>query len=206
MSPFDCFKQMVCINLDKRTDRWQESKEEFKKMGIVVDRFSAIRHPHGATGCSLSHLAAIGLYQDLESLMIFEDDVCLKGDTSYLEAAYKSLPADWEVLYLGGIVFPDEINTMRVADHLHLARNIVCTHAIAYSRAGMERMIRQFSPQVRGGTRTPIDEYLRSVVQPSGKAYALTPLIFDQRPGYSDISKEHGGPHNLLLLTNNKFQ
>ena len=32
----DYFDKIICINLDKRTDRWTESLEQFKKAGIEV--------------------------------------------------------------------------------------------------------------------------------------------------------------------------
>ena len=203
---FDHFKNIVCINLDRRTDRWAECLVEFEHLGISPLRVPAISHPHGPYGCSLSHLSAIRKFKGQENLLIFEDDVCLKGDVSYLPAAFASLPAGWEVLYLGGLVFPDDINTNRVGDHLHVAKNVVCCHAYALSRAGMERILREFAPMVANGSRTPIDEYLRSVVQPSGKAFIVTPMLFDQRPSYSDNTKEPASAHNLFSITNNKFQ
>lgn len=207
MNPsFSFFSKMVCLNLDRRSDRWAESVEEFLQLDIEVERIPAITHPHGPYGCSLSHLTAIRKYQGLDNLLIFEDDLCLKGDVSYLAAACRELPADWEVLYLGGLVFPDEINTARVGDHLHVAKNVVCCHAYALSRAGMARVLREFAPMVAAGSRTPIDEYFRSVVQPMGKAFVVTPMLFDQRPSYSDNTRQPAAAHNLFSITNNKFK
>jgi GR25 family glycosyltransferase involved in LPS biosynthesis len=205
-NPFDCFEKIVCLNLPRRTDRWAESREEFTKLGIEVERIAAISHPHGPYGCSLSHLLAIRRYQHLNNLLIFEDDAILKGNTSYLADAFACLPPSWEVIFLGGLVFPDEINTNKAAPHLHVARNVVCCHAYALSRAGMRRMLREFGPMVAAGSRTPIDEYLRSVIQPSGTAFVLTPMIFDQRPSFSDNTKQPAVAHNLFSITNNKFK
>ena len=41
---FDFFDEIYCINLDKRVDRWNSAKEQFKKLGIdnKVKRFSAV--------------------------------------------------------------------------------------------------------------------------------------------------------------------
>lgn len=205
-TPFGYFKKIVCLNLDYRTDRWQESQTEFDQLGISVERIPAIKHPHGPYGCSLSHLTAIRKYKDLDNLLIFEDDACLKGDVSYLPAAFAALPANWHVLYLGGLVFPEEINSDRVGYHLHIAKNVVCCHAYVLSRAGMAKLLQEFGPMVSAGSRTPIDEYLRSVVQPTGKAFIVTPMLFDQRPSYSDNTKEPAGAHNLFSITNNKFK
>ena len=39
----DYFDKVYCINLDKRTDRWKESTDEFKKWGVSgVTRYSAV--------------------------------------------------------------------------------------------------------------------------------------------------------------------
>jgi GR25 family glycosyltransferase involved in LPS biosynthesis len=205
-NPFDRFAKIVCLNLPRRTDRWAESLEEFKNLDIEVERIAAISHPHGPHGCSLSHLSAVRRYRHLDNLLIFEDDVTLKGDTSYLAEAFAALPEQWEVLFLGGLVFPDEVNTNKVAPHLHVAKNVVCCHAYVLSRLGMARMLREFAPMVAAGSRTPIDEYLRAVVQPSGTAFVLTPMIFDQRPSYSDTTHKPAAAHNLFSITNNKFQ
>jgi hypothetical protein len=46
-NPFDYFDAIYCINLDRRTDRWEAVKREFAKIDILdrVIRFSAIETP-----------------------------------------------------------------------------------------------------------------------------------------------------------------
>lgn len=65
---FDYFDAIYCINLDRRTDRWETVQREFDKVGIRerVVRFSAIETPeNGAIGCLLSHRAIIQKAQDM---------------------------------------------------------------------------------------------------------------------------------------------
>lgn len=38
----DYFQEIHCINLDKRTDRWEECLNEFNKHNLKVNRFSAV--------------------------------------------------------------------------------------------------------------------------------------------------------------------
>ena len=70
MSFKDYFDITYCINLDKRTDRWEQAQVEFKKIGISVRRVSAIDgslYPEyaglkpGANGCRLSHLKVLNM-------------------------------------------------------------------------------------------------------------------------------------------------
>lgn len=206
MNPLSFFEKIVCLNLDRRADRWRESQEEFKDMDIEVERIPAIAHPHGPYGCSLSHLAAIRKYRHLKNMLIFEDDVTRKTELSYLADALDNLPSNWEVVYLGGLVFPNDINTNRMGPHLHVAKNVVCCHAYGLSQRGMDRILREFGPTVASGSRCPIDEYLRGEVQTSGAAYIVTPMIFDQRPSYSDNTHQPAAAHDLFSITNNKFQ
>jgi GR25 family glycosyltransferase involved in LPS biosynthesis len=200
------FQKIVCINLDRRTDRWVECQVEFEKLGFQAERISAVAHPHGPYGCSLSHLQAIRKHAHLENLFVLEDDFTAKGDMSHVASALSALPENWEVVYLGGLVFPDEIYTAKVADHLHYAKNVVCCHAYGLSQRGMKRMISEFGAMVGAGSRTPIDEYLRGEVQPSGTAFIVTPMVFDQRPSLSDTTGQPASAHNLFSITNNKFK
>jgi len=67
------FDRTFCINLNKRTDRWNEMQVQFKKHNIIAERFSGIegnkfnykckyndiitkRSFEGQMGCLASHL------------------------------------------------------------------------------------------------------------------------------------------------------
>ena len=95
---------IVCVNLDKRTDRWLESLYEFQKIGIRPIRFSAIVDSNPIVGCAMSHFIALqNAREQKKHLMIFEDDVMFINNYSdfgeYLDAL-DSL--DWDMLYFGG--------------------------------------------------------------------------------------------------------
>ena len=43
-TPFNFFDKIYCINLEERTDRWEECLSEFKKYGIEnVERIKAVK-------------------------------------------------------------------------------------------------------------------------------------------------------------------
>jgi GR25 family glycosyltransferase involved in LPS biosynthesis len=197
------FPKKYCINLEKRADKWDKSVKEFEKFGLEVDRHNAIPHTNGAMGCALSHLKLYKLNLDQPRILVFEDDVQFRGFTSHVDEALRRVPDNWELIYLGGVVFPNEINNNMVFENVFVAKNVVCTHAYGISERGMQFVIRNYPKYMN--ERSPIDEFFRSVVQPRGHSYVIAPMICEQRAGFSDITKKFGGANDLLLSTNNKF-
>lgn len=110
MNSFDYFDEIYCINLDKRTSRWELAQNEFKKLGILgrVKRFSAIDNLGGKRGCFESHMKIIHMAQEnnLKNVFIFEDDVAVLPCYSH-EKFEKSInflkDQTWEFFYMGGL-------------------------------------------------------------------------------------------------------
>ncbi len=112
----DYFKNIYCINLDRRLDRWEEAQKEFEKFNITgVERISAcdgqtlninIRREHkGELGSCYSHLWAIKRAKEVgaERCLIFEDDIKIKEDTfEFFNPIMEQLPDNWDMLYFGG--------------------------------------------------------------------------------------------------------
>ncbi|MEO6327228.1 MAG: glycosyltransferase family 25 protein, partial [Thermoanaerobaculia bacterium] len=83
---------IVCINLDRRPDRWQAMESQFRRLGLRVRRFAALEglatdpNPTGLTlgqlGCAKSHLAVLrwATRRGLTDLVVLEDDVRLAED------------------------------------------------------------------------------------------------------------------------------
>ena len=64
------------INLDNRTDRWEQIQNSFKNSNITLVRVSAVKHKIGHLGCGLSFIKIIKLAKEkgLKTVLIFEDD------------------------------------------------------------------------------------------------------------------------------------
>jgi GR25 family glycosyltransferase involved in LPS biosynthesis len=118
MSVAGTFAQIVCINLNRRPDRWARARARFAVHGIApVERFAAVdgfavavpevwKGREGAYGCLRSHLDAVASARDrgVGDLLIFEDDVEFASDLgSRFDRARAQLPDDWDILYFGGI-------------------------------------------------------------------------------------------------------
>src|SRR5262245_31844287 len=96
------FPAIVCINLDRRPDRWRRFQEQAERLNIKnVIRFTANDGigincpPHwsdspGAYGCLLSHLEIIkwARGKGLPSILILEDDVVFDDSLESRFAAY----------------------------------------------------------------------------------------------------------------------
>ncbi|MDT4953596.1 MAG: glycosyl transferase, family 25 [Acidobacteriota bacterium] len=114
----EAFPYKVCINLDRRPERWQQMLRKFEQQGISsVRRFSALDgenlrlpahwiHTPGAYGCLRSHAQVVSEARRLgvSSLLIFEDDVVFdpqlqKKFRSYIE----QLPPRWDMLFFGAL-------------------------------------------------------------------------------------------------------
>lgn len=123
------FDKIYVINLDNRTDRWEQCIKQFKKYNIInYERFSAIKpdlkdyepkmynnvkwkkyknnkkYQIGVLGCKLSHLNIIkkAKKNKFKNVMIFEDDFLLcENFIDIFKREYEKIPPDWEMLYVG---------------------------------------------------------------------------------------------------------
>ena len=137
------FPHQVCINLDRRADRWQRMRAEFARHGIDrVRRFPACdgnalflpphwKHTAGAYGCLLSHVQVVQAARELvhESLLIFEDDAVFDPEFTTKFASFAGeVPADWDMLYFGAL-HKDE--PLRISDHVYRVTKANSTYAYA---------------------------------------------------------------------------
>ena len=147
------FPHKICVNLDRRPDRWQRMQAEFARHGITdVRRFSACdgnalalpphwKHTAGAYGCLLSHLQVVQTARELghESVLIFEDDAVLDPEFVTKFALFiGEVPDDWDMLYFGAL-HKDE--PVRVKDHVYRITNGNSTYAYALKRTVFDAFV-----------------------------------------------------------------
>lgn len=112
----EAFPHKICINLDRRPERWKEMRAKFAQCGIEgVRRFAAVDGQQaivpsnwadspGAYGCLRSHLEVIQEARRLgaPSVLIFEDDAAFDPQLNDKFRSYlQQLPSDWEMLHFG---------------------------------------------------------------------------------------------------------
>jgi GR25 family glycosyltransferase involved in LPS biosynthesis len=210
---FSFFDKTYCINLDKRTDRWQQSLSEFAKVGISVERFKACEGDNKALAFNKSqyHCIQKGL-SECDKFLILEDDVEFKG-WSHLGMALNELPNDWDILWLGGnligcggIEFRPPV---RYRSHLFRPQDIWQTHAVAYSRKAAEWIVNNFpfhKDEYEKEGLTIYDEWLRVNALPMLNCFIVAPQIAVQRADHSDIWNTHADYTSLFERGNKLLQ
>lgn len=195
MSFTDYFDEAVCINLDRRPDRWELAQEEFKKIGLSnVKRISAVDGKDigpigpinaGANGCRMSHLKVLNyaIEKDLDAILVLEDDIEFTENFHEKFSKIESqIPEEFDFLYLG--VNPASGHQEMVTDNIYKIGGKYATHAFIIRKA-MYKQAFDFT----------ISNYIQvdvsySILQKTRKAYTIHPNIAYQRSGFSDVEDQ----------------
>jgi hypothetical protein len=188
------FKKGYYINLDRRIERKNQFESEMEKYGLsgFFERVPAedagnipnfvMRHHH----CSLTyHKLFKKIYDEgHDEVVIFEDDAFFYngGERPAVEIISDALIQlnnfEWDLFYFGGL--PGKKMEI-VSPNLALCPYILTTHAIAYKRHVIKRVLDQFHPFIDSA----IDGWY--AYRPDIKKYIITPLAIPQREGESDL-------------------
>jgi len=180
-----------CINLKSRPERWIKVQSEMKKIDMYTERFDAIRHSRGHTGCILSHMALMEEVKDEGVWMTIEDDILFLPEAkNNLYKAYDQLPDDWDMLYLGATL---NKKLEKVSDNLLRLKGGWTTHGIIYNNQnGVADFILQ------GMDRFKVDVFIADIVQEKFNCFMCYPMVATQRPGRSDIVNKYTDYHAIM--------
>lgn len=177
------FDRTVMINLDERTDRLLHGSAMLSACGIGFERVPGIKKENGQEGIydTLMIIFMDAVYRELQSVMVFEDDVKILQDdfNELLNASVSELPKGWHMLYLGANL-PDHKLVTRYSDYLLKTKRALALHAVAYSLECM-KMILSLPRQL------PVDLQIANFIHPMNETYVTYPLLCSQRPDYSNI-------------------
>ena len=217
------------INLDRRADRLASFKKANPDIAARVHRLSAFEGsklklgpkvarlfaPHdfkwkkSVMGCALSHLEVWMKLADerpeINSYLILEDDARLQPDWRdrwEKIQAHDCMPADWDVMYLGGILPPNKegfatviepVNKYvgRIKEHRLFGQASpnrymhFCAYAYVLSRRGAEKILEVL--KAKGGYWTSADHMICNIHEHLN-IYFTTPLLAgcfqDDDPSY----------------------
>jgi GR25 family glycosyltransferase involved in LPS biosynthesis len=191
----EAFPHKVCINLDRRPERWQQMRLKFARHGIrSVRRFPALDgdrldipahwlHTPGAYGCLRSHLRVVGeaRRRGLPSVLIFEDDAVFDPHLRKKFRAYiKQLPPDWDMLFFGAL-HKDEL--IRVSDNIVRLTRSNSTYAYALRDTVFDAFI-----ELNGKAEDVLDNN-SFLLQRRFNCYCFMPHLAWVETGYSDAQR-----------------
>ena len=191
----DMFPHQVCINLDRRPERWKQSRQEFARHGIdLVRRFPALdgkalyvpshwAFTPGAFGCLISHLEVVrdARERNLSTVLIFEDDVALAADFhEKFACCIGQVPSDWDMLYFGA--FHDAL-PIPMSEYVHRVSRADGAFAYALNHTVFDKFIASNSAAC-----VPVDVNNR-LLQKEFNCYCFMPHLAWVQPVYSDTQE-----------------
>jgi hypothetical protein len=206
---WDFFPLIMCINLRERTDRFEEAKREFARVGIrqvvfyqsekMADRDKAIIDAHMAC-------LRYAVEKKVPYVLVFEDDALfLEKYEIHLPQAVEFLRSrsDWNLFHFGGFIFR---KAERVTPHI-IRGALLNVHAVVV-RTEFAKKILEKRPYCSGMS---VDLFYSALNGDSSFVY-VDPLICIQRPSASDgtwdkLSKnKEGWLGNAMIYTSLGFR
>ena len=204
---FSDIKHAIYINLDSRTDRRALFESQIDELHtrypadfsfFPVSRFSAIKHEHGAIGCSKSHIECLRIAKNSgwDHVLIFEDDAHLIHPEILVHQVNSFLSRfhdNWDVLLLSGNNFPpfkiEAPDCFRVANCQVATCYLVCSRYYDTLLENFENSLAGLEANPENKPEFACDMYWKRL-QRTDRWYLITPICVTQRPGYSDIEKQ----------------
>lgn len=213
----DYFDKVVCINLDRRPDRLQESQQQWTKHGLSVERISATdgnpmnwKHERersvdlpnvqptafaGVAGCIASHtnIWRKAKQECWKNVLIIEDDCDLVNDLqNVFEEKIKEVPEDWDLLYFGGVheTRGGKFTPETISNNVVKCARMITTTCYAISERVYDLALDKVF-ETEPYFHTAIDGYLGAYIQAECNAYAFHPPLAWQRSSFSDIQNGH---------------
>lgn len=200
-------KNNFVINLEKRKDRLEHVKKEFKKLNVQFTRFNAIEMKNGGIGCTLSHIGCLekAIKLNYEHVFICEDDITfLEADSlkKKLEHFYNTVK-NWDVLLIAGNIMNKEKEYKKIDDCYIRVTNVQTTTGYIVNQKYFKTLLNNFKEGVeklslnyeRG--RYAIDIHWKKL-QRTGNWFIIYPLSVIQYANFSDIENKFVNYESLL--------
>jgi len=196
----DFFDKTFCINLERRSDRWEECVVEFNKYNLSnINRFIAVdgkQLPQVTSGfVTPSRLALVltnikileeSISNNYNTILILEDDVEFNDQVLNMDEYFKVLPKDWDMLYFGG-----NHNTHMGINPPSIINDKVCklhttfsTHCVAINNKAFNKIYDRLKKCDNALDVIYVD------LQKSLNVYSFYPMIATQRVSFSDIENK----------------
>lgn len=185
----DYFQHIALINLLKRKDRLEQSTAILDEFGVKYEVVEAVENdekPCEGLVVTMQRYFRKVLSEGGKRCLIFEDDIfpLVNADTfnKTMTNCINQIHVEWDMFYLG--CNPAGGMERFYSENIIPLNMAYATHAVAYSKRTMEFICNH-------AIHEPIDNFLVREFQPKAKLYISYPMLFTQRPNYSDIGKAY---------------
>jgi Glycosyltransferase family 25 (LPS biosynthesis protein) len=186
-SPTIQFPPILVINLDHRTDKWEQIQHDFADWSVPLERVSAIKHDPGWKGCYLSHIKCVKIAKERNYpwVLYLEDDCMLKPDAK--ERFKELLPFLWNNrthwdFFMGGLACLIGGAVVSKENRIVMAQGFGA-HFCLIHRDTYDRILDLMDKSVEE-LDEPCDWYFRNYM----RMWTTVPFIAQQQSGMSDIS------------------
>lgn len=194
MSFYDHFDHAFCINLDKRTDRWEASQKQFKRIGIDVERVSGVDgfaiqgdfsiRP-GEVGCLKSHMKVLELAKErgYKSFLLLEDDVEFANDFHERFNIIEPQIPEYEMLYFGSN--PHSGGREEISPNINRIIYTFAAHCVIFKDSCLDDILNDLH-----GPMTNAVDVVYGRHQVTHPAFCIKPALAWQRKDFSDINQQ----------------
>jgi GR25 family glycosyltransferase involved in LPS biosynthesis len=195
----DIFPNVYCINLEHRTDRWNDVTEEFRKADIKAERFDAIHIPdNGRLGLikTYSKLFKQAIIEKYTELVVFEDDVQFEySPNEIINQLVLQIPNNFDIIYLSGTLMRE---TMPFKENLSVINRCYGLFAVIYSSKVFAEIQKHYQETNNcKNENDSIDVWIADNIQPRKNCYIAKPFMVTQKKSYSDIEN---GERNYRII------
>jgi len=189
-------KHAFYINLEIRTDRKQHVETQLQNIGILANRFNAIKLTNGAIGCSMSHLKCLETAKEnnWDHVMIVEDDILFLNPNLFKNQLNKFLKAhkDFDVVLIAGNNVPPY---QKIDDSCIKVYRCQTTTGYIVQKHYYDTIINNIKEGIKQLINHPEQHVIYAIdkhwfkLQEKDNWFLITPLTVTQRADYSDIEK-----------------
>nr|QBK87168.1 MAG: hypothetical protein LCMAC201_00700 [Marseillevirus LCMAC201] len=176
-----------CMNLDSRTDRWEQVVKDFTRlqtvMPITIERVSSVanpKKPQEGVAATVHKIIIKAKRESLPYVLILEDDLFII-DPKKVKQCLENAPNNWDILSGGVYYYRAEKSWsedwMKMKDfcslHFIILRNTIYDQVLTMTGKS-QHLDRLLAGEVRYGRMT---------------MYLMHPMPCQQRPGFSNIRR-----------------
>tara|TARA_Y100000389_G_scaffold183205_1_gene200463 strand:+ start:7482 stop:8180 length:699 start_codon:yes stop_codon:yes gene_type:complete len=201
-------EHILYINLEHRVDRKLHVENQLKQIGLVGERFNAIKLKNGRVGCTMSHIKCLetAIKNNWSHVFICEDDILFLKPEMFKENLNKFLnntSIKWDVMIVAGNNIPPykKINNycVKINNCQTTTGYIVKQHYFKTLLNNFREGIIKLMNNSDNHLEFAIDKYWFKL-QERDNWYLIIPLSVIQLDGYSDIEGKRVDYYKHLML------